>query len=433
MKTRLLLLGCSVTAVLAVAATMIVVRGGEDAREPVVLAPIRTTATRIASLEQQAVDRPDDSSVLVQLGAAYLQRVRETGDPSFYALADRAAERATALEPDDPNVLVLAGTVANSKHDFAGGLELGRRAHEIEPTLIAAYSVIVDSLVELGRYDEAIIAAQEMADLRPDFAALSRISYIRELHGDLDGAIEAMRMAVAAGTGVPADEVWGRVLLGNLLLTSGDIEAAAKEYEQAAAILPGDGTAEYGLARLALARREYAAAEQHLRAAVNQRPLPEYLITFGELLESQGRTAEAEQHYATVRAIQQLFAASGVDTDLELALFDADHGDTPEDTYAKAAAAYDRRPSVYAADVAAWTAYRAGYFDEAQRLMAEAISLGTRDPRLSYHAGVIALAVGDTSAARAHFEAAMRMEAGQSSALYIANTRAQFEQVRATN
>ena len=151
-----------------------------------------------------------------------------------------------------------------------------------------------------------------------------------------------------------------------------------------------------------------------LRAAVEQRPLPDYAIALGDLLWSQGRVAEAEEQYALVRAIQQLFAANGVNTDIELALFDADHGVAPVATYETARAAYVRRPSIFAADTVAWAAYKAGRIDDARRFMDEALRLGTKDARLAYHAGAIAAAAGDALAAEAYLRDAVAMEPAQS-------------------
>ena len=124
-------------------------------------------------------------------------------------------------------------------------------------------------------------------------------------------------------------------------------------------------------------------------------------------------------------------SASGVNTDIELALFDADHDVAdPEVTYATALAVYAAgRQSVYAADTVAWAAYKAGRLDEAQSYMTLALRLGTQDARLSYHAGAIAQAAGEGAAAQQHFEAAVRMEAGQS-LLYIDAARDALSQVR---
>jgi tetratricopeptide (TPR) repeat protein len=411
---RILALATALTVMLSFFGARALLAGADGEKPETQASRISTTAANIATLEQRVSADPTDVDAYVRLSTAYLQRSRETADPSYYALADTAVSEALALRPEDPNALVAAGTIAASKHDFTAALLYGGRAHEIEPAMIAAYSVIVDALVELGRYDEALAAAQEMADRRPDFAALSRISYLRELNGDLDGAIEAMRAAADAGTGVKQDRVWALVQLGALHLTDGDLDAAERAFDEAEALLPGDPMAQFGLARLDIARGDYAAAETRLRGAVVHRPLPEYLILLGEALEAQGKNVEAEEQYATVRAIQQLFAAKGVDTDLELALFDADRGFDPEATFENALASYRRRPTVYAADVVAWAAYKAGRLKDARQYMELALSLGTPDARLAYHAGVVSAASGDRASARFYFDRASEQRAALS-------------------
>ena len=380
-----------------------------DTETPVTTVARSTTASQIASLEQRVRDRPDDATTLSSLASGYVQRARETGDPSFYGLAQTAVDRALALEPENVQAVVVAGGLALSRHDFTRALSLGEQAKAIAPSFVATYGVITDANVELGRYDEAVAAAQQLADLHPNFASYSRISYIRELHGDIDGAIQAMGQAVDAGSAIPQDAAWGRVLLGNLYLVKNDIDGAATEYERAAALLPDDPNSKFGLAKLAIARGDLATAEPLLRDAVRQRPLPEYVIALGDLLWSQGRMQEAEQQYATVAVIEQLFAAAGVNNDIELALFDADHGIEPEKTYETALAAYQRRSSVYAADTVAWAAYKAGHLEDAQKYMADAQRIGTRDPRFSYHAALIAQASGDSVAAQRYLRDAQSM------------------------
>ena len=399
MKIRVAILAATLAALTTVFGVRALIRPNNGPR-PAATAPARsTTASRVAQLEQQVRLAPDDGDALANLAAAYTQRARETGDPSFYTLADTAVQRALTRNPDDVQAVIVAGGLALSRHDFTGALALGERAIAIEPSIAAAYGVVTDANVELGRYDEAVVAAQAMADRHPDFASFSRISYIRELRGDVDGAIAAMEQAVGSGSSIQQDVVWGRVLLGNLHLMKGDIDGAAIEYKRAATLLPNDPNAEFGLARLAIARGDLPTAQSRLQEAIAQRPQPDYVIALGDVLSSEGRTQEAEQQYATVRAIQRLFVANGGDADIELALFDADHGVDPQGTFARAAAAYQRRGSVYAADTVAWAAYKAGRIDDAQAYMALAQRIGTHDARLSYHAGVIARAAGDAVAA----------------------------------
>lgn len=136
-------------------------------------------------------------------------------------------------------------------------------------------------------------------------------------------------------------------------------------------------------------------------------PLPEFVIGLAETQEAIGRGADAAKQYELVRAMQQLFTANGVDTDLELALFDADHGHDPQATLALARAAYERRPSIKAADTLAWALLKAGRPVEAQPYAAEALRLGTRDALMLYHAGMIAQARGDAVAARDYLKRAL--------------------------
>ncbi|HEY8172022.1 MAG TPA: tetratricopeptide repeat protein [Dehalococcoidia bacterium] len=413
MRLRLAVLTLMLSGLMLGLAATRVVRSDGDAQPLPGTSKREATASRIAQLEQAVRDRPDDVRVLTDLASLYLTRSRETGDPSYYKLADIASQRALAQQPDDISALVVAGTAALSKHDFAGALAIGERARDIDPDVTAVYGIITDAQIEMGQYDAAFASAQEMLDRHPNFASYSRASYLRELTGDVDGAIEAMQMAADAGTGLPYDEAWARVIVGNLYLTKGDVDAAERSYQRAEHVLPDDAMTDAALARIALARGDAASAEALLRSAVEQRPLPEYAIALGDLLASQGREAEADDQYALVRAAQQLFAANGVDTELELALFDADHGIDPAGTYERALAAYQRRGSLYAADTVAWAAYKAGRVDDAQTYMDLALRLGTRDPRLSYHAGVIALAAGDRTAARRHLDDAVSMQASQ--------------------
>ena len=89
------------------------------------------------------------------LAAAYLQKVRETGDPGFYARADGLLARALARRPGDAAALTLRGTLALARHDFRAGLRLARRARAAQPDALGAYPALVDALVELGRYGAA--------------------------------------------------------------------------------------------------------------------------------------------------------------------------------------------------------------------------------------------------------------------------------------
>ena len=87
--------------------------------------------------------------------------------------------------------------------------------------MAAAQAVKVDALVELGRYDEATEAAAQLLAIRVDLASLARVSYLRELHGNVEGAIAAMRQAAESPALAPENTAYVRTLLGNLLVQAG--------------------------------------------------------------------------------------------------------------------------------------------------------------------------------------------------------------------
>src|SRR5213592_4088610 len=98
--------------------------------------------------------------------------------------------------------------LALARHQFREALALGRQAHALQPQRPLVYGVIGDAQIELGQYDDAVQTFQQMVDLRPDLSSYSRVSYARELHGDVEGAIEAMQKAVEAGSPAAENTAW---------------------------------------------------------------------------------------------------------------------------------------------------------------------------------------------------------------------------------
>jgi tetratricopeptide (TPR) repeat protein len=351
---------------------------------------------------------PDDPEAQAQLGFAFLQAARETADPSAYGRAEVAFKAALALDPANVDALIGEGSLALSRHQFGSALEIGLQALAVNPSIASSDGVIADAEIELGQYADATSTVQQMVDLRPDIASYSRVSYVRELHGDLDGAIQAMEMAVSAAGPATENTEYVRVQLGNLYFAIGRLDDAQATYERSLAALPEYRFALAGLARVEAARGMLPAAIALYQRATAQVPLPELLIGLGEALQADGQVTEAEDQYALVEAEQKLFAANGVRTDMEMAAFFADHGD-PAQAVTLAVAAYRERPSVQAADTLAWSLYQAGRSREAGPYLSLALRLGTKNSRMLYHAGMIEIALGQLAAARAHLSEALAL------------------------
>jgi tetratricopeptide (TPR) repeat protein len=384
-------------------------------RLPSVTPAVRPTTPPTQALVEffagRVAEDPDDGEAQLQLGLALLQRIRETADPSLYPSAEAAFDAARRLRPEDPLPLVGLGGILLGKHEFADALRVGRTAAALDPPSSGAGAVVVDALIELGRYDAASEAIDRLVSGSADLTSLARLSYVRELHGDLSGALAAMQRAAAAPGLAPENTAFALALVGQLEQQSGHRDLAFEAYDHALRLVPQHAPSLAGLGRLAVATGDLDAAQDDFARAVEILPSPEYVIALGETLEAAGNTTDARKQYDLARAQIALLQAGGVVVDLDLALFEADHGDAAR-ALVLAEAAYAATPTVRAADGLGWALHRAGRDDEAWERAAEALRLGSRDPRFHYHAGAIALARGDDAAARQHLEQALRTDPG---------------------
>lgn len=353
----------------------------------------------IAVLQERVLARPDDPRELASLGIAYVAQARASGDPSWYPKAEVALADSLRLN-DDENVdaLLGLGTLALARHEFAEALRYGRRAARLNPYGAGAYGVIGDALVELGRYPAAFEAFQTMVDIRPGLAAYARVSYARELLGDVPGAVEAMGLAFGAA-GAPADRAWTAYRLGELAFGSGDVRTAASWYERGRDLDPSYVPNLAGLAKVAWARGDAEGSIRRYEEVVTRYPSAEFVIALGDLYRVTGRDDLAAAQDDVVRAMHQLATANGVNVDLELALYDADHGD-PATALAAARAEWGRRQSVNVADALGWALFANGRYVEAARYADRALELGTRNALFYFHAGMIRFGLGEEAAAR---------------------------------
>lgn len=346
---------------------------------------------------------PDDPRALTDLGLAYLSRAKETADPSYYSLADRALNRSARIAPGDLRTMVGQGLLLLSRHEFRSALALGSRTAALYPDSAEALGVVVDAQVELGRYPAAVRSAQAMVDRKPNIASLSRISYLREIYGDPAGAIAALTEARTAGSGSASDVAYVSVLLADLLRGQGRLAEAVDAYNAALGSVPTYTPAQVGLARVDAARGSFAAAARRLQGAVTTLPLPETVAFYGDVLAALNRPAEAARQYALVRAIEALQRANGVVVDLEAARFEADHardpGAKPATALALARRAFANRPTIYGHDALGWALRQAGSPAAALPQADAALTLGTRDALLYYHRAAIEADLGIRAAA----------------------------------
>ncbi len=357
------------------------------------------SADAIVALQARLQRVPQDYSSWAALGLAYVGQARTTGDPSYYPKAEGVLNRSREINAvDNDGAAAGMAALAGARHDFVAAAEWARRGLVINPSNALLYGALNDAETQLGNYDEAFEAAQRMVDLRPDTSSLARASYTWELRGDVARATELMQRALTASAG-PADRAFTRYQLGELAFNAGDPQAALAHYRSGL-----DADASYvpllqGRAKAQAALGQADAAVADYAQVVARVPEPAYLIEFGELLESLGRTAEAQDQYQTLATVTTLFEANGVAVDVEPTLFAADHGD-PVAALRAGEAGIANRQFLDMNDAYAWALHVNGRDAEALEWSAKALALGTRNALFHYHAGMIHFALGDRAAAK---------------------------------
>ncbi len=368
------------------------------------------SAATVAELEQEVRARPGDSDALAQLGFAYQLRWRETADPSYLPRSESALRQALRSRPGDANAVLGLGSLALIQHEFRAALTYGRQAQRLLPGSARPIGVIGDALVELGRYSEAFAAFERMVALRPNLASYARIAYARELTGDLEGAAAAMRLALDTAGGQPEPAAWSLVELAKLEVRLGKVELARQHVRAALRVLPGYPAASVELARVEAARGRFRAALVEAKRAADAVPTETAVGLLSELLERTGQPREARRQRALVRLTERLLRASGVQVDLEAAVFRADHRIAPLETVSLARRARSARPSIYGDDALAWALARAGRCAEAVPLAKRAFRLGTQDPLLYFHLGYAQGCAGDRAGMRVSYARALGLD-----------------------
>ncbi|MDA1316158.1 MAG: tetratricopeptide repeat protein [Acidobacteria bacterium] len=338
---------------------------------------IRVTQERVARSEKPA-------HLIEHLGWLYVAKARSTSDPGFWRLAGEAADCIETKTPGSAAALLLKGHVLHNLHQF-------HEAEAVARQLIARreapfdYGLLGDSLMELGRLDEAADAYQSMMDLKPSLHSYSRASHLRWLKGDLEGAIEAMEMAAgAASPRDPGAAAWVYTRLANYRLQAGEFDRGLDAATMALSLQPDFPAAFVAKGRVLLARGETKAAAETLERAVSLSPATESLWALADVLRDLGRTEEAAQRE------RQLERDGPSDDPRTLSLYLATRGLGDGRSVELARREMKNRADVFTHDALAWALHQNGQSDLATDVMQRALREHTEDARLFLHAGAIA-------------------------------------------
>ena len=329
------------------------------------------------------------------LGAALMQKVRETADASYYTHAERAYRQALVLNPNSVDALIGLAWIDSGRHEFEKSIDWAHKALAVDPKSNDAYGLIGDAQVEIGDYDAAFTAYQTMLDLRPDIASYSRGAHLLWLSNDKRKATWLMYKAVRTGAPYAENTAWCQVQLAQILYNSGAVLPADQLLQTVLKGTPNNYRALALLGRVKAATKEYPAAIDYYQKSIAIVPQVDSLAALGDLFALTGRKAEAETQFALVDTIDKLNKANGVRGGWQRALFLADHDRELPEALKEAQDEYATRKNVYAADTLAWCLFKNGRTQEAADMVQKALKYNTPEALFSFHAGMIYNKLGD--------------------------------------
>ncbi|MET9022948.1 tetratricopeptide repeat protein [Actinopolymorpha sp. NPDC004070] len=416
MRTRLLIVVGTFMTALAMTLGMVLYFGRDNYTPPpsppraldhgpIVLAPPNAS---IGQLQDHLRKQPRDYEGWARLGVSLIERGHDTVDHTLYTQADRALANSLRIEPDYNDVALRGrARLAYLRNDFTGALDWTDRALSVNARDESSNLLRIDSLISLGHYDEALLAAKELHAMDPSAGSVIRLARLSELDGDAARAKVLLAHAGELAT-AKADKLQVFTAQGDLALRQGDFTAATAAYREARRTDPAYPPAVAGTAQTLYAQGKLATAIRWYRDLAQRVPEPEYVAELGDLYTAAGKNVSAASQYDVVSTWQAIAAENGVRVTMDLANFAADHGKHSL-ALRLAKAEWKKRQSIEVADAVAWALHVSGKDKEALPYANRAARTGYKDATLLYHRGMIERGVGNTARARALLTQALRL------------------------
>ncbi len=377
------------------------------------------TSRSIQKAQLNLARNPKDAAGYTALGAAYFQHARETGDVADYQLAVESLTQSLDLDSSDFSAADALGSLAEvcmGEHRFVDALNYAQKALSLGTGDVSPFAIVGDAYADMGEYDKAGVAYGRLTprDMtlspRAAYARDSRLAYLKFIAGDTAAAIDLMKTAVTEGVEaqLPRENLaWLYYELGEFETQAGDAGSADAAYLAALNVHPGDYRALAALGKLRANNGRYAEAIVLYQSAIAVVPMPIFIAELGDLYARTGIQAEAQKQYALVEYIGLLGKINQVLHNRDLALFYADHDMKLAEALDLAQKELEVRHDIYTWDALAWALFKNGKLAEAASASEKALRLGTKDPILLYHAGMIAEGLGQQEKALSELKEAL--------------------------
>ena len=340
---------------------------------------------------------PTGATDLARLAGLYLQRSRETGDPSDAIRAESTARRSlrNRHSRNDAAAQILSASLL-AQHRFDEALAIARSLRDRNPEVLSLRAAVGEIQMELGQYDSARVSFDGVAGASRDLSVAPRLARWAEIEGRTGEARWLMRTALRTALAtphLPSEQVaWFWLRNGDLDLRSGKYAAADSEYGAGLAAHSGDYRLLAAKARLAAAQHEWRGVIDAGEAAIATSLDP---ATLGVLSDAYAAIGDSAKSRECARALDVAVLKQPGAYHRAWSLFLLDHHRHVATVYRKVLAELRTRRDIYGYDLLAWALHAQGRDAEAKTAMARALAQSTRDAQLFYHAAVIERALGN--------------------------------------
>ena len=362
----------------------------------------------IAFYQARVVRDPYGARDLAMLGSLYLARARETGSHQDLLRAEDAARtsyRHRARRNSEAAALLASALLA--EHRFTEAYTTAKALVAADSSEPGARAMLGEIALELGHYEEAKRLFSTIATQRYAPALAPRYARWLELEGRPVEALDLLRSVrrdLDNGFRVPAEQLaWFDMRIGDLELRRGRLPEAGKAFGSGLSEAPEDYRLLGAEARLRAAKKDWSGAIRFGERAIANALDPATLGLLSDCYAAQGDTAKAAEY---AKAMEVSVSQQPGAFHRAWSLFLLDHGRDLPLVLRKASEELRTRKDVYGYDLVAWALHQSGRDIEAAPLVAQALSQGTRDAMLYWHAGQIAAALGDSLLSRERLEMA---------------------------
>lgn len=367
----------------------------------------------ISMFRERIAKRTEDFRSMTVLGQLYIRLAKETGNHSAYRSAEKTLREALAIAPDYLTAKSSLAVALEAQHRFREAFKLASEVYVANPIDTKALATIGDCQIQLGQIAaaEATYAALlEKAGKTP--SVLSRLAQLAELKGDPQAAVELLQsardMAHEAGQS-PHAVAWYDMRLAAVYHMVGDADEARVHYQSALELDSSLQPARVGLGRLLAEHGDIELALDLLEESVNASGSATAMIALADVLSHQGRPDTARVWYDRAEEVLlQEMQSAGTAHQRDLAMLYCKRGHKLDEAVAMAKQDLQSRTDIYAHDTLAWALHNRGRHTEAAAVIRKALQLGTKDPQLHYHAGLICDANDQPQQAITHLRQALQ-------------------------